>query len=76
MGPRPTSIGGGFRLDMTGDGHISGLVETLRVDFLQKAQKILQLNLVIKFIKNKEENMKIYRIIYISQLSDSSLCYF
>jgi hypothetical protein len=38
----PTSIGGWFRLDMTGGEYISRLVETLRVDFLQKAQKIFQ----------------------------------
>ena len=46
----PASIGGGFWLGMTGGEHISRLVETLWVDFLQKAQKIFQLNLVINIV--------------------------
>ncbi len=28
MGPRPTSIGGGYQLNLTGGEHISRLVET------------------------------------------------
>lgn len=36
-----TSIDGGFRLDITGGEHLSGLVETLRIGFFAKNAKNL-----------------------------------